>query len=552
MERKSKKPFVLLILDGLGLSDIEEGNAVRLAETPNLKKLWTEFPKTQLQASGLYVGLPDGVMGNSEVGHMSLGAGRILFQELAKINHEIESGAFFSNEVFQAAIDHAKTNNSTFHLMGLLSDGQVHSSLDHLKACLEFCKKKGLRGDQVAIHAFTDGRDTSPNSAQNFIKLTNKWCKKFKVGRIVSVIGRYYAMDRDDRWGRTKLAYNLVVYAKGDPVGKAEEAIEKSYKENISDEYLKPFIIIDKKHPEPAVVKDGDALIFFNYRADRALQLAQAFENKGFSKFETKNFENLYFAGFSNYEKGLPMARAAEDLEDYENESAYVAKGFKEEILKTENFPEKQVFPPDKAKDSLGRIVAESGIAQLRLSESEKYPHVTYFFNCRNKNPFEREERIEIPSPRDVRTYDEKPEMSTPGIVEKFKAEIAKKKYGFVLVNFALTDMVAHTGNLEASIKAVEAADKGMEEIIKATLEVGGEVLVTADHGNIEELINIRTKEVDTKHSTNPVPAFLVSNNINGNGHDLPEGILADIAPTVLKRMGLDVPNEMKGRDLLS
>ncbi|MBD3280832.1 2,3-bisphosphoglycerate-independent phosphoglycerate mutase [Candidatus Dojkabacteria bacterium] len=549
---KNTKPFVLLVIDGLGISDIEEGNAVKSADTPNLKRIWAKYPMTQLQASGLYVGLPDGVMGNSEVGHMSLGAGRILFQELAKINHEIETGEFFKNEVFLDAIEHAKKNDSRLHLMGLLSDGRVHSSLEHLRASLELCRKKGLKGDQVAVHAFTDGRDTSPNSAEEYIEQVEKWMKKYRVGKIASIIGRYYAMDRDERWGRTKLAYDLIVRGKGEIVRKPSDAVKKSYDEDISDEYIKPFVVQRKKEDGPTTVKDGDSLIFFNYRADRAVQLSKAFEYNGqFNNgFDIVDFEDLYFAGFSNYEKGLSMARAAEDLEDYENESDYVAKAFKEEIQKTDNFPKLQVFPPDKAEHSLGKVIADAGIPQLRLAESEKYPHVTYFFNCRNKEPFEREERIEIDSPKNVKTYDQKPEMSTPEIVQKFKKEVVKKKYGFILINFALTDMVAHTGDLEASVKAVEEADRAMQEVLKSTLEVGGEILVTADHGNIEELINIRTGETDTKHSTNPVPMFLVSNSLSKGGH-LPEGILADVAPTVLKRMGIDTPEEMKGRDLL-
>lgn len=547
---RGKKPYVLLILDGLGISDLTEGNAVKLAKTPNLEYLKKTFPSTYLQASGLYVGLPDGVMGNSEVGHMSLGAGRILFQELAKINHEIDSGSFMKNETFHEAVRHAKKHKSNLHLMGLVSDGQVHSSMKHLEASLRFCRKNGLKRDRVKIHVFTDGRDTSRDSALEYLELLNKWIKKYKVGVIASIIGRYYAMDRDERWDRTKLAYDLIVNGIGEKVKDCKKAIELSYDKNIFDEYIAPFVIVDKKGRAVGAVEDSDVVIFFNYRADRAVQLSQAFEIPGFSKFETKPLENLYFVGFSNYEKGLPMARSDEDIAEVGDESKFVQEYFKEEVKKTEHFPEKQIFPPDRAEKSLGKIISDAGLSQLRLAESEKYPHVTYFFSCRNKEPFEREDRIEIPSPRDVKTYDQKPEMSTFEITETFKREIATKKHDFIFVNFALTDMVAHTGNLEASIKAVEIADKCMGEMVKATLEVGGELMITADHGNIEELVNIRTQEIDTKHSTNPVPVYFVGNELKG-ARQLPDGILADVAPTILARMGIDQPEEMKGRNLL-
>ncbi|MDQ6985998.1 MAG: 2,3-bisphosphoglycerate-independent phosphoglycerate mutase [Candidatus Dojkabacteria bacterium] len=542
------KPLVLIILDGLGVADPNKGNAVTLANTSYLDSLWPEFPHTYLEASGNYVGLPKGVTGNSEVGHMSLGAGRIIYQEIAKIDKEIDDGAFYKNEIFLEAIDHARQNKGDIHFMGVASDGRVHSSIQHLYACLEFCKREKIKGDKVFIHAFTDGRDTAPQKAADFLEAIESKTKMIGVGKIASVIGRYYAMDRDDRWDRTKLAYDLLVSGKGTMVDNWRKAVEMSYSENVWDEYLEPYVVTSKDMPT-ATVKEGDALIFFNYRGDRAVQLSKAFEDPNFYGFPVTRFKNLYFAGFSNYEKGIVMNRATEDVDDKGGESEMVKELFNQELKATLQFPEKQISPPQAVDDSLGRLISDAGLSQLRLAESEKYPHVTYFFNCRKKDIFEREERLEVPSPREVKTYDEKPEMSSYEITDNLVKAIKSKKYDFILVNYALTDMVAHTGNLQASIKAVEVADQCLKRAVKEIQNAGGEAIITADHGNIEELINLITGGVDTKHSVNPVPIIYITKDKN-SAREVQMGMLADVAPTLLTKLGLDIPATMVARNL--
>ena len=440
-------------------------------------------------------------------------------------------------------------------MIGLVSHGRVHSSIDHLFACLEFAKKEDLKKDQVLVHAFTDGRDSPPQSASTFFTFLDEKFKKVEVGRLASIIGRYYSMDRDDRWVRTKLAYDLLTGAKGVKVKNWKEGIEKSYAAGVNDEYIKPMVIVKEDDPSQpmGVISDNDAVIFFNYRADRALQLSQAFEKDNFKGWQRNKLKNLFFVGFSNYEKGIPITRSAEDVAVPGGESQFVKENFAQELRKTaEGFPKNQIFPPEIIDKSLGQVIADSGLSQLRISESEKFPHVTYFFSARNYDPFKNEIRIEIPSPTNVATYDLKPEMSTYEITERTVKEIDKEKFDFILVNFALTDMVAHTGSLKASIKAVEVADICMDNLVKGALAKDYNVLITADHGNIEELINLRTNEVDTQHSTNPVPFIFVNNNTSTETvKDLPPGMLVDLSPTVLDLMGIRLPDEMTGRSLL-
>lgn len=546
-----RKPVVLMVLDGLGIAPHNPGNAVTIGKTPNLNSIWKKYPHCYLEASGNSVGLPRGVNGNSEVGHISLGAGKIMFQEIARIDYEIEHGIFFKNETFLNAIQHAKSNQGKFHLMGLVSPGKVHSSMDHLYACLEFCKREGLKGEQVVIHAFTDGRDTAPKSAKTYLEELENKIKAIDVGRIASVIGRYYAMDRDNRWERTKLAYDMIVFGKGTKVTSWEEAIDNSYKNDITDEYVEAHVIHKDDKPV-GMVEDGDSVMFFNYRADRAVQLSKGFESekpiKGWPRILRKD---VMFVGFSNYEKGFVMNRASEDTAVPGGEREMVAAYLKQELKKTEDgFPQLQVFPPEKVEYCLGKILSESGLSQLRITESEKFPHVTYFFNCRNKNPYEREDRLEIPSPKDVATYDLKPQMSTVEVTNKLVEKINASTYDFYLVNYACTDMVAHTGNLDASIQAVQYADLAMGKVIDATLRKGGSVVITSDHGNVEELVNLQTGEMDTEHSTNPVPFVLASNDYQGV--ELKKGFLADISPTLLALMGIDKPENMIGRNLLA
>lgn len=543
-----KKPLILLVLDGLGVADPNAGNAVTLAKTPNLDNLWPRYPHTYLHASGNFVGLPMGVTGNSEVGHMSIGAGRIVFQEIAKIDHEIETGEFFSNNILNEALNHAKTYSSKVHFMGVVSDGNVHASLNHLFACLELCTRLGFNQSNVCIHGFSDGRDTAPQAAKKYFGMLEATMSSLKVGKLASIIGRYYSMDRDTRWERTQKAYELIVHGKGIEMPDYKAAIDHSYENNKWDEYLDAYTITENGKPV-ATVEENDVLIFFNYRGDRAVQLSKAFEDKAFNEFPTKRFSNLYFAGFSNYEKGIVMNRSKQDEEELGGESQMVKTLYSYELQNTKQFPIKQVFPPTRIYDSLGKIIADAGLSQLRIAESEKYPHVTYFFNSRLKDPFNREERLEIPSPKDVATYDLKPEMSNYEVTQTLIQKLREGLYDFILVNFALTDMVAHTGNLKASIKAVEVADECIGLILKELKRIGGDLIITADHGNIEELIDIATEQRDTKHSLNQVPFMYVSN--RATNRELQLGMLADIAPTILTLLGISIPNSMNGRNLV-
>ncbi len=546
-----KKPLILIVVDGLGVAMPNKGNAVTLAKTRNFDNFWPKYNHTYLEASGNYVGLPRGVVGNSEVGHMSLGAGRIILQEIARIDDSIENKTFFENETFKEALDHAKKTGGDMHFMGLVSDGKVHASLDHLLACLEFCQKEEFPGERVFIHAFTDGRDTDPDSAEEYLEQVDIKCRSLNVGKIATVIGRYYAMDRDKRWERTQEAYEMLVNGKGKLVKDWREAIRSSYSEEITDEYIKPHIVSENGKPI-GQVKSGDSLMFFNYRPDRAVQISKAFISEDFKGFQREVLNDLYFAGFSNYQKGVVMNRAKEDEERHGGESQMVEALFQQELKKSDDrFPPNQIFPPEKVEQSLGKVISDAGLSQLRISESEKYPHVTYFFNCREKNPFEREDRIEIPSPKEVDTYDKKPEMSSYKLTTRLKEELNKNIYDFVLINFASTDMVAHTGNLEASIKAVEVVDQCVGDIAKDVLPRGGQIIITSDHGNVEEMLNLQTDGVDTKHSINQVPFMLLSNE-KEQGSELAIGMLADIAPTILRLMSIDLPESMTGRDLSS
>lgn len=544
------KPVALIILDGLGLADDNVGNAVSKAETPNLKKIWADYPHTELQASGRYVGLPDGVMGNSEVGHMTIGAGRILLQEVARIDQSIESKEFFDNEVFKNAISHVKKHNSKLHFIGLVSTGKVHSSLDHLNACLDFCKKEKVDKEKVFVHCFTDGRDTPPKTANLFLDLLERKLKSIKIGQIASLIGRYFAMDRDNRWERTREAYEMMTLGKGQQIENWKQALDDSYKVNISDQFLRAFVLTKDGKPV-GIVEKNDAVIFFNYRADRAVQLSKAFIDDPFEGWKRDKIDNLFFAGFSNYEKGLPLSREKEDWVDPNAERKLVKELFKEELKKTkQGFPPNQIFPPERVLFPIGRVVAEVGLSQLRITESEKFPHLTYFMNGRIQEPFNREDRVEIDSPKDVANYDEKPQMSAYEVTDRLIKEIELKKYQFVTVNYALTDMVAHTGNMKASIQAVEHADVCLGKLVQAIMNVGGEAIITADHGNVEEMINLKSGEMDTQHSINPVPFIHVTND-QKEQKNLSQGMLADLAPTVLHILGIDIPDEMTGRSLI-
>ncbi|MFQ7000038.1 MAG: 2,3-bisphosphoglycerate-independent phosphoglycerate mutase [Clostridium sp.] len=509
----SKKPVMLMILDGFGIAEKSEGNAVALANKPNFDRLVKEYPHTQLQASGMAVGLPEGQMGNSEVGHLNIGSGRIVYQELTRITKSIEDGDFFENEALMKAMKNAKENNASLHLMGLLSDGGVHSHIGHLKGLLEFAKKEGLQ--KVYVHAFMDGRDVPPSSGKDFIVKAEEMMKEVGVGQIATVSGRYYAMDRDNRWERVQLAYNAIVLGEGEKASSAVEAIENSYHDEKTDEFVIPCVIEEDGHPT-ATIKNGDSVVFFNFRPDRARELTRAINDKEFAGFKRETL-NLTFVTMTQYDKTLEGVNIA--------------------------------FKPQTLVNTLGEYVSSKGLKQLRIAETEKYAHVTFFFNggVEKENPGE--ERKVIPSPK-VATYDLKPEMSAYEVTDELLNRLDQDKYDMIILNFANPDMVGHTGVVQAAVKAIEAVDECLGKIVDKVLEKDGTVFVTADHGNAETEIDFSTGNPFTAHTTNPVPFVWVSNNINGR--TLKSGKLADIAPTMLNVMNLEVPKEMTGECLIT
>ncbi len=509
----SKKPVMLMILDGFGIAEKSEGNAVALANKPNFDRLVKEYPHTQLQASGMAVGLPEGQMGNSEVGHLNIGSGRIVYQELTRITKAIEDGDFFENEALMKAMKNAKENNASLHLMGLLSDGGVHSHIGHLKGLLEFAKKEGLQ--KVYVHAFMDGRDVPPSSGKDFIVKAEEMMKEVGVGQIATVSGRYYAMDRDNRWERVQLAYNAIVLGEGEKASSAVEAIENSYHDEKTDEFVIPCVIEEDGHPT-ATIKNGDSVVFFNFRPDRARELTRAINDKEFAGFKRETL-NLTFVTMTQYDKTLEGVNIA--------------------------------FKPQTLVNTLGEYVSSKGLKQLRIAETEKYAHVTFFFNggVEKENPGE--ERKVIPSPK-VATYDLKPEMSAYEVTDELLNRLDQDKYDMIILNFANPDMVGHTGVVKAAVKAIEAVDECLGKIVDKVLEKDGTVFITADHGNAETEIDFSTGNPFTAHTTNPVPFVWVSNNINGR--TLKSGKLADIAPTMLNVMNLEVPKEMTGECLIT
>jgi 2,3-bisphosphoglycerate-independent phosphoglycerate mutase len=521
------KPVILAILDGFGVAPSLDGNAVREARMPVMQGLIESYPAMTLQASGMAVGLSWGEMGNSEVGHLTIGAGRVFYQSLPRVNVAIESGEFFRNNALLDAIKHARSSNGTLHLMGLVSQGGVHSRQEHLYALLELCQREDF--NRVAVHAFLDGRDTAYNGGEGFIAELEAKMKELKVGRIASVCGRFWAMDRDNRWERVQKAYDAIANGVSDVTyATAHDAIAASYAANVFDEEFVPTVLMEKGKPV-ATVNNGDACIFFNFRPDRARQLTQAFAVPDFSKFQRRVLDNLFFTTLMEYEKGLPV---------------HVA------------------YPPQMVETCLARVIADAGLKQLHIAETEKYAHVTFFLNGMRELEFNGEDRVIIPSPP-VSSYDQAPEMSAIPIAERVVKEIAASSYDAILVNFANPDMVGHTGNEPATVAACEAVDKALGMIVEATLAVGGVLLITADHGNAEEVKNLTTGEIDKEHSTNPVPFIVVGRAYEGMkaptgdvvGGDLsmtqPVGMLADVAPTILKIMNLPLPPDMTGRPLV-
>ena len=482
----NKGLIMLMILDGFGISDLEEGNAIKLANTPNLDYLFSNYPNSKISASGEAVGLPEGQMGNSEVGHTNIGAGRIVYQDLVRINKSIEDRSFYDIKEFNDAIDNAINNNTNLHIMGLVSDGGVHSHINHLLALLELCKLRNF--DRVYVHVFTDGRDTNPKSGLEFIKKIN--------ANIASISGRYYAMDRDNRWDRIDLAYDAIVNAKGDNFNSATEAIENSYNADITDEFIKPVIINGGKK-----INDNDSIIFFNFRPDRARELTRKI---------TENL-NTYYVCMTEYDKTFNNVHIA--------------------------------FKPEELKNTFGEYISNLGYTQLRIAETEKYAHVTFFFNGGKEDVYKNEDRILVPSPK-VATYDMMPEMSANIVRDKVIEAIDSDKYNVIILNFANTDMVGHTGNLDATIKAVETIDTAIGMIYKKALEHNGTLLITADHGNAEKMLD--DNGIFTAHTTNLVPLIITKKGIKLN-----DGRLCDITPTMLDLMGLDKPSEMTGISLI-
>lgn len=511
MEEDMKKPVMLMILDGYGLSEHVEGNAVKAAVKPNMDKLLAEYPNAVLDASGMSVGLPEGQMGNSEVGHLNIGAGRIVYQSLTRITKSIADGDFFENKALNKAVDNALQNNSSLHLLGLLSPGGVHSHTEHIKGLLKLCKMRGL--DRVYLHAFLDGRDVPPSSAKGYIEEIEGYMKEIGVGTIATISGRYYAMDRDNRWERVKLAYDALVDGKGEKAQSALRALEDSYSKGVTDEFVLPTVISAGVEPAHSI-KSGDSVIFFNFRPDRARELTRALNDKSFSGFERESLD-LTFVTMTEYDSTLENVDVA--------------------------------FGPDNYSNTLGEYLSSLGKTQLRIAETEKYAHVTFFFNGGVEAPNRNEERVLIPSPK-VATYDMKPEMSAYEVCEELLRRIDSDKYDFIVVNFANPDMVGHTGVFEAAKKAVEVVDECLGKIVDKMLEKDGTVCITADHGNAEMMTDVETGKTMTAHTTDPVPFIYVSRNPKPLRD---KGILADIAPTLLQAMGIAVPGEMTGKSLI-
>jgi len=503
-------------MDGWGVRDSSCGNAVAEAHTPVFDYLFNNYPSTILKASGEAVGLPEGQMGNSEVGHLNIGAGRIVYQEFTRISKSIRDGDFFENSVLLEAVRSAKEKGKALHLMGLLSDGGVHSHIEHLFALLDLADREKMK--KVYIHAFLDGRDVPPDSAGVYVKQLENKLKEIGFGKIATIMGRYYAMDRDNRWERTERAYRAMVLGDGLKAPSATSAIEMSYEKSEMDEFVQPTVIVDEKGMPTATIEPEDSIIFFNFRADRARQITRAFVDRNFTHFERpKGFLNPYFVCMTQYDKEIKTPVA---------------------------------FPPQKLVNTLGEVLAENGIRQLRIAETEKYAHVTFFFNGGIEKPNEGEDRILVPSPK-VPTYDLKPEMSAYEVADKVVQAVKGGEYGVIIVNFANPDMVGHTGIMEAAVKAVEAVDTCLGKIYDAVKKVGGIMIVTADHGNAEQMYEDKD-EPHTAHTCSEVPFILVSFDEDLKKKELKKGgSLRDIAPTILELLKLEKPVEMTGNSLI-
>lgn len=508
------KQYMLMILDGVGLNDDETGNAFKQAKTPNIDRLVARYPNAYLKTSGLSVGLPEGQMGNSEVGHTTIGSGRIVYQDLTLISEKIKSGEFFKNKVLLDTVEHVKRNDSKLHIFGLLSDGGVHSHTEHIYALLELAKREGI--EEVYIHAFMDGRDTPPTSGIDYIRALENKCKELDIGRIATITGRFYAMDRDKRWDRVEVAYNAMTIGEGKHFKTAERAVENSYECQEFDEFIKPIVIVDDEDKPVGLVESKDAVVFANFRPDRAREISHAFTDYTFTDFirKTGRLTNLRYVSMTEYDATLESVKVA--------------------------------YKKEEIKETLGEFLSKRGYTQLRIAETEKYAHVTFFFNGGEEKPVNGETRILVPSPK-VTTYDLKPEMSAYEVTDKLIEAMDSKEHDVIVINYANGDMVGHTGNLEAAILAVEALDKCVGRVMDKLIELGGEAIIIADHGNCEQMIDLNTGETVTSHTTFDVPLIVVSDRVSA----IEPGALSDVAPTLIELMGLSKPKEMTGSSLV-
>lgn len=509
-----RRPVMLMILDGWGIRQEKEGNAIAGASTPYYDSLLNTYPNTALSASGEDVGLPEGQMGNSEVGHLNIGAGRIVYQEFTRISKAIREGEFFENEALLSAMANVREKGTALHLIGLLSDGGVHSHITHLFALLDMAKEQGI--ERVYVHALLDGRDVPPANAREYIDSLETKLKELGAGAIATVMGRFYAMDRDKRWERVETAYNAMVFGEGQLATLASGAVARAYEAGDTDEFVKPTVIIKETGEPVATVKDGDSVIFYNFRPDRAREITRAFVDEDFSGFERKpGYPKVFYVCLTQYDKTIDAAVA---------------------------------FKPQVLSNTLGEYLSKKGIKQLRIAETEKYAHVTFFFNGGVEPPNPGEERILIPSPK-VATYDLKPEMSAYEVTEAVLKEIREDKFDVIVLNFANPDMVGHTGVEPAAVKAVETIDDCMSKVVEAVKEKGGIVLISADHGNVEQMTDPNNHQPFTAHTTGPVPLVYVDE--QNKSVQLEPGRLEDIAPTMLILLGLEKPEEMTGRSLI-
>ncbi len=508
----SKKPYALIIMDGYGVNERHEGNAIYSAKTPNMDKYMAEYPNSIVHASGMDVGLPDGQMGNSVVGHTNIGAGRIVYQELTRITKSIEDGDFFENEALLGAVENCKKNDSAIHFMGLLSDGGVHSHINHLFGLLEMAKKNGL--EKVFVHCFMDGRDVSPTSGADFAEALVVKMRALETGKIATVMGRYYAMDRDNRWERVSEAYKAMVYGEGNKDTSAVNAIKKSYNENVTDEFVVPTVITDDNGEALGKISANDSVVFFNFRPDRAREITRTIVDSEFNGFE-REFFNTYYVCMTQYDASMPNVEVA--------------------------------FKPQSLVNTFGEYISKKGLRQLRIAETEKYAHVTFFFNGGVEAVYDGEDRALINSPK-VATYDLQPEMSAPEVADEVVKRIESGEYDVIVLNYANCDMVGHTGIFDAAVNAVETVDTCLGKTVDAIIKMGGTALITADHGNADQMVDYDTKDVFTAHTTNVVPLVMIG---GPDGAKLKAGRLADLAPTMLDLMGLEKPEEMTGESLL-